>query len=314
MKKWLIAGSSGMAGRAILRAVEERGDSKIYKVSTDICDLRDAVKTIDLFQEIKPDFVVDAAARVGGIVANSSKPVDFLLENMQIQNNLMNASHTVGVEKFVFLSSSCVYPKFAPQPIKENSLMTGVLEKTNSAYAVAKISGMRLIEAYREQYGYSWISVMPTNLFGPYDNFSTETSHVLPALIRKFHDAKTNKKSSVILWGTGNPLREFMHVTDFSDALLMVIEKYNESETINIGTGLDISILDLANKIKEVVGFKGELIWDSTKPDGTPKKQLDVTKLKRIGFLRNISLDQRLVETYDWFLKALKDESVAVKL
>jgi GDP-L-fucose synthase len=314
MKKWLIAGSSGMAGRAILRAVEERGDSKIYKVSTDICDLRDAVKTLDLFQEIKPDFVVDAAARVGGIVANSSKPVDFLLENMQIQNNLMNASHTVGVEKFVFLSSSCVYPKFAPQPIKENSLMTGVLEKTNSAYAVAKISGMRLIEAYREQYGYSWISVMPTNLFGPYDNFSTETSHVLPALIRKFHDAKTNKKSSVILWGTGNPLREFMHVTDFSDALLMVIEKYNESETINIGTGLDISILDLANKIKEVVGFKGELIWDSTKPDGTPKKQLDVTKLKRIGFLRNISLDQRLVETYDWFLKALKDESVAVKL
>ena len=314
MKKWLIAGSSGMAGRAIVRAVEESGDSKIHKVSTDICDLRDAVKTLDLFQEIKPDFVVDAAAKVGGIVANSSKPVDFLLENMQIQNNLMSASHKVGVEKFVFLSSSCVYPKFAPQPIKENSLMTGVLEKTNSAYAVAKISGMRLIEAYREQYGYSWISVMPTNLFGPYDNFSTETSHVLPALIRKFHDAKINKKSSVILWGTGNPLREFMHVTDFSDALLMVIEKYNESETINIGTGLDISILDLANKIKDVVGFKGDLIWDTTKPDGTPKKQLDISKLKRIGFSRNISLGQRLVETYDWFLKALKDESISVKL
>ena len=193
MKKWLIAGSTGMAGRAIVRALEARGDSKIYKVSTDVCDLRNSIKTLDLFQEIKPDFVVDAAAKVGGIVANASKPVDFLLENMQIQNNLLSASHEVGVEKFVFLSSSCVYPKFAPQPIKENSLMTGVLEKTNSAYAVAKISGMRLIEAYREQFGYSWISVMPTNLFGPFDNFSTETSHVLPALIRKFHDAKISK-------------------------------------------------------------------------------------------------------------------------
>jgi GDP-L-fucose synthase len=314
MKKWLIAGSSGMAGRAIVRALEARGDSKIYKVSTEVCDFRNSIKTLELFQEIKPDFVVDAAAKVGGIVANASKPVDFLLENMQIQNNLLSASHEVNVEKFVFLSSSCVYPKFAAQPIKENSLMTGVLEKTNSAYAVAKISGMRLIEAYREQFGYSWISVMPTNLFGPFDNFSTETSHVLPALIRKFHDAKINKESSVVLWGTGKPLREFMHVTDFSDALLTVIEKYNDSETINIGTGEDISILDLANKIKEVVDFNGDLIWDTTKPDGTPKKQLDVSKLKQFGFSNNISLDMRLEETYDWFLKALVDKSIPLKL
>ena len=314
MKKWLVAGSSGMAGRAIVRALEARGDSKIYEVSTNVCDFRDSIKTFELFQEIRPDIVVDAAAKVGGIVANSDKPVDFLLENLQIQNNLMSASHEVGVEKFVFLSSSCVYPKFATQPIKEDSLMTGVLEETNSAYAVAKISGMRLIEAYREQFGYSWISVMPTNLFGPFDNFSTETSHVLPALIRKFHDAKINKQSSVVLWGTGKPLREFMHVTDFSDALLMVIEKYNDSETINIGTGEDITILDLAHKIKEVVGFTGDLIWDITKPDGTPKKQLDVSKLKKLGFSAQTSLDIGLEETYSWFLKALKDKSIQLKL
>jgi len=314
MKKWLVAGSSGMAGRAIVRALEARGDSKIYKVSTDVCDFRDSIKTLELFQEIRPDIVVDAAAKVGGIVANSDKPVDFLLENMQIQNNLMSASHEVGVEKFVFLSSSCVYPKFASQPIKENSLMTGVLEETNSAYAVAKISGMRLIEAYREQFGYSWISVMPTNLFGPFDNFSTETSHVLPALIRKFHDAKIKKESSVVLWGTGKPLREFMHVTDFSDALLMVIEKYNDSETINIGTGEDISIIDLAHKIKEVVDFNGDIIWDITKPDGTPKKQLDVSKLKQLGFSKHISLDIGLEETYSWFLKALENDSFKLKL
>jgi GDP-L-fucose synthase len=314
MKKWLVAGSSGMAGRAIVRALEARGDSRIYEVSTNVCDFRDSIKTFELFQEIRPDIVVDAAAKVGGIVANSDKPVDFLLENMQIQNNLMSASHEVGVEKFVFLSSSCVYPKFATQPIKENSLMTGVLEETNSAYAVAKISGMRLIEAYREQFGYSWISVMPTNLFGPFDNFSTETSHVLPALIRKFHEAKINKQSSVVLWGTGKPLREFMHVTDFSNALLMVTEKYNDNETINIGTGEDITILDLAHKIKEVVGFTGDLIWDITKPDGTPKKQLDVSKLKKLGFSEQISLDIGLEETYSWFLKALEDKSIQLKL
>jgi GDP-L-fucose synthase len=314
MKKWLVAGSSGMAGRAIVRALEARGDSRIYEVSTNVCDFRDSIKTFELFQEIRPDIVVDAAAKVGGIIANSNKPVDFLLENMQIQNNLMSASHEVGVEKFVFLSSSCVYPKFATQPIKENSLMTGVLEETNSAYAVAKISGMRLIEAYREQFGYSWISVMPTNLFGPFDNFSTETSHVLPALIRKFHEAKINKQSSVVLWGTGKPLREFMHVTDFSNALLMVTEKYNDNETINIGTGEDITILDLAHKIKEVVGFTGDLIWDITKPDGTPKKQLDVSKLKKLGFSEQISLDIGLEETYSWFLKALEDKSIQLKL
>ena len=314
MKKWLVAGSSGMAGRAIVRALEARGDSKIYEVSTNVCDFRDSIKTFELFQEIRPDIVVDAAAKVGGIVANSDKPVDFLLDNMQIQNNLMSASHEVGVEKFVFLSSSCVYPKFATQPIKENSLMTGVLEETNSAYAVAKISGMRLIEAYREQFGYSWISVMPTNLFGPFDNFSTETSHVLPALIRKFHEAKISKQSSVVLWGTGTPLREFMHVTDFSNALLMVTEKYNDNETINIGTGEDITILDLAHKIKEVVGFTGDLIWDITKPDGTPKKQLDVSKLKKLGFSEQISLDIGLEETYSWFLKALEDKSIQLKL
>ena len=314
MKKWLVAGSSGMAGRAIVRALEARGDSRIYEVSTNVCDFRDSIKTFELFQEIRPDIVVDAAAKVGGIIANSDKPVDFLLENMQIQNNLMSASHEVGVEKFVFLSSSCVYPKFATQPIKENSLMTGVLEETNSAYAVAKISGMRLIEAYREQFGYSWISVMPTNLFGPFDNFSTETSHVLPALIRKFHEAKINKQSSVVLWGTGKPLREFMHVTDFSNALLMVTEKYNDNETINIGTGEDITILDLAHKIKEVVGFTGDLIWDITKPDGTPKKQLDVSKLKKLGFSEQISLDIGLEETYIWFLKALEDKSIQLKL
>jgi len=282
MAKWLVAGASGMVGRAIVRLAKEEGITEIIEVSSSTCDLRNLQQTQTLLLDTKPDVVIDAAAKVGGILANSTEPVDFLLNNTQIQNNLFSASHLAKVKKVIFLSSSCVYPKLATQPIKESSLLTGPLEETNSAYAVAKISGMRLIQAYRQQFGHSWISVMPTNLFGSHDNFSLTSSHVLPALIRKFHEAKLNNSSSVTLWGSGNPKRELMNVDQFAKALLLVIADYDSEEAINIGTGKDLSIKELAALVKEVVGFKGEIIWDSQKPDGTPRRVLDVSKIENL--------------------------------
>ena len=309
MAKWLIAGSSGMVGRGIVRIAKSQGITDIVEVNSKTCDLRNLQKTRELLLDTKPDVVIDAAAKVGGILANSTEPVDFMINNLQIQTNLFSASHEANVKKVVFLSSSCVYPKLAAQPIKESSLLTGSLEETNSAYAVAKIAGMRLIQSYRQQFNRNWISVMPTNLFGTFDNFSTTTSHVLPALIRKFHDAKVNNESSVTLWGTGKPKRELMEVDEFARALLLIVEKYDDVETINIGTGKDLSIKEISEIVKEVIGFQGEVIWDESKPDGTPRKLLDITKLKNLGYEPHEDLKTGITKTYEWF----KQELVSAK-
>ena len=305
MAKWLIAGSSGLVGRGIVRIAKSQGITDIVEVTSKTCDLRNMQKTRELLLDTKPDVVIDAAAKVGGILANSTEPVDFMINNLQIQTNLFSASHEANVRKVVFLSSSCVYPKLAAQPIKESSLLTGSLEETNSAYAVAKIAGMRLIQAYRQQYNRNWISVMPTNLFGTFDNFSTTTSHVLPALIRKFHDAKTNNESKVTLWGSGKPKRELMEVDEFARALLLIVEKYDDAETINIGTGKDLSIKEISEIVKEVVGFHGEIVWDESKPDGTPRKLLDISKITKLGYQPHEDLKTGIAKTYEWFKREL---------
>jgi GDP-L-fucose synthase len=314
MTKWLIAGSSGMVGRGIVRIAKSQGISDIVEVTSKTCDLRNLQKTRELLLDIKPDVVIDAAAKVGGILANSTEPVDFLLNNLQIQASLFSACHEANVRKVVFLSSSCVYPKLAEQPIKESSLLTGSLEETNSAYAIAKIAGMRLIQAYRQQYNRHWISVMPTNLFGMFDNFSTNSSHVLPALIRKFHDAKTNNESKVILWGSGIPKRELMEVDEFARALLLVVDKYDDLETINIGTGKDLTIKEISDIVKNVVGFQGEVVWDDSKPNGTPRKLLDITKLKNLGYESQMDLKTGITNTYDWFKRELVSSKSDLRL
>jgi GDP-L-fucose synthase len=298
-----------MVGRGIVRIAKSQGISDIVEVTSKTCDLRNLQKTRELLLDTKPDVVIDAAAKVGGILANSTEPVDFMINNLQIQTNLFSASHEANVRKVVFLSSSCVYPKLAEQPIKESSLLTGSLEETNSAYAVAKIAGMRLIQAYRQQYNRNWISVMPTNLFGTFDNFSTSTSHVLPALIRKFHDAKTKNESKVTLWGSGKPKRELMEVDEFARALLLIVEKYDDAETINIGTGKDLSIKEISEIVKEVVGFQGEVVWDDSKPDGTPRKLLDISKITKLGYQPHEDLKTGIAKTYEWF----KQELVSAK-
>ena len=298
-----------MVGRGIVRIAKSQGITDIVEVTSKTCDLRNLQKTRELLLDTKPDVVIDAAAKVGGILANSTEPVDFMINNLQIQTNLFSASHEANVRKVVFLSSSCVYPKLAEQPIKESSLLTGSLEETNSAYAVAKIAGMRLIQAYRQQFNRNWISVMPTNLFGPFDNFSTTTSHVLPALIRKFHDAKTNNESRVTLWGSGKPKRELMEVDEFARALLLIVEKYDDAETINIGTGKDLSIKEISEIVKEVVGFQGEVVWDESKPDGTPRKLLDISKITKLGYQPHEDLKTGIAKTYEWF----KQELVSAK-
>ena len=314
MTKWLVAGASGMVGRAIVRNAKSQGISEIVEVTSKTCDLRDTQKTRQLLLDTKPDVVIDAAAKVGGILANSTQPVEFMINNLQIQTNLFSASHEANVNKVVFLSSSCVYPKHAQQPIKESSLLTGPLEETNSAYAIAKISGMRLIQAYRQQFGRNWISVMPTNLYGTFDNFSVTSSHVLPALIRKFHDAKIKKAKEVVLWGTGTPKRELMEVDDFAAALTLVVNKYDDDETINIGVGEDQTISEIAQIIKDTVGFEGKISWDQTKPDGTPRKLLEVTKLKNLDFSPALNLKEGVRKTYDWFLAQIEIKNPELRL
>jgi GDP-L-fucose synthase len=314
MAKWLVAGASGMVGRAIVRIARNQGISEIVEVTSKSCDLTDPNNTHQLLMDTKPDVVIDAAAKVGGILANSSEPVEFMIDNLQIQTNLFSASHEADVKRVVFLSSSCVYPKYANQPIKESSLLTGSLEETNSAYAIAKISGMRLIQAYRQQYGRNWISVMPTNLYGTFDNFSTTSSHVLPALIRKFHDAKLKNENQVTLWGTGKPQRELMEVDDFARALTLVINKYDDEETINIGVGKDQTIREIAQIIKEVIGFNGEIVWDTSKPDGTPRKLLEISKLRTLGFEPEFNLKEGVAKTYKWFLEQIELKSSDLRL
>jgi GDP-L-fucose synthase len=298
----LVAGGSGLVGSAIVRAYEKTNENVIGISSKDL-NLLDRDKTFKFIKEIKPSVIIDAAAKVGGIGGNNNYPVEFLSENIRIQSNLMDAAHSSGVEKLLFLGSSCIYPRNCAQPIKEEYILTGELEETNSAYAVAKIAGIELIKSYRKEYGYSWITVMPTNLYGAKDNFDLENSHVIPALIRKILDAKLNNLHEVVLWGTGSPIREFLHVDDLARAVLVCLEKYNDPQHINIGSGVEISIKDLALKISNQIGYNGEIIWDSNRPDGTPRKVLDATKIFKLGWKPNISLDQGIRSTIDWYLE-----------
>jgi GDP-L-fucose synthase len=296
----LVAGGTGLAGSAIVRELE-RVNKKVIGISSKDVDLLDRAKTFSFIKDLKPTLIIDAAAKVGGVGSNNAYPVEFLSQNLQIQSNLMDAAHEAKVEKFVFLGSSCIYPRNCAQPIKEDYLLTGELEQTNSAYAVAKIAGIELIKSYRKEYGHAWISVMPTNLYGPNDNFDLENSHVLPALIRKFVEAKRNNSPEVVLWGSGTPLREFLHVDDLAKAILICLEKYDDSQQINIGSGDEISIKDLGQKIANLTGFTGKVVWDANRPDGTPRKVLDSKKINKLGWKRAITLDQGIASTVKWY-------------
>jgi GDP-L-fucose synthase len=299
--KIYVAGHRGLVGSAIVRAIDAEGKHTwIGRTRTEL-DLLDRKAVFEFLAKEKPDAVVIAAAKVGGIHANDTYPVEFLTENLQIEANLMDGAHAAQIEKLLFLGSSCVYPKLALQPIKEEYLLTGELEKTNEAYALAKISGLKLVQAYRKQYGHKWISAMPTNMYGPGDNFDLENSHVLPALIRKFHDAKSQGSASVTLWGTGSPKREFLHSDDLGRACTYLLEHYDDDVAINVGVGEDIAIKDLAELIKGVVGFEGEIHWDSSKPDGTPRKLLDVSRIESLGWKATIGLEDGIRSTYEWF-------------
>jgi len=301
--KIYIAGHRGMVGAAIARKLQSLGYHHVIGKSSKEMDLRSQSEVETFFKAEQPDIVIDAAARVGGILANNSYPYPFLMENLQIQNNLIDASLKYGVEKFIFLGSSCIYPRLAPQPIKEEYLLTSALEPTNEWYAIAKIAGVKACEAIRKQYGKAYVSLMPTNLYGLFDNFDLETSHVLPAMIRKFHDAKVGGNKPVTLWGTGSPMREFLHVSDMAEAVVFAMEHTLKDNLYNVGTGKDLSIKELALLIQETVGHKGEIIWDSSKPDGTPRKLLDVSKLEKEGWKAKINLEKGIKDTYRWFLE-----------
>jgi GDP-L-fucose synthase len=302
-EKIFVAGHGGLAGSALVRRLEADGFTNLVTRDRAQLDLTREQPVRDFFAKEKPAVVILAAAKVGGIKANNDQPVEFLLDNLRIQNNVIAAAHEFDAQKLLFLGSSCIYPKHAPQPIPETALLTGPLEPTNQAYAIAKISGIELCQAYAREYGRNFISAMPTNLYGPNDNFDLETSHVLPALMRKAHDAKKSGASELVVWGTGKPRREFLHVDDLASACLFLLGKYDSPEIINVGWGEDISIRELAELICDVVGFQGKLAWDSTKPDGTPRKLLDVTKLRNLGWKPSIPLREGIVRTYDWFLK-----------
>jgi GDP-L-fucose synthase len=301
--KVVVAGSTGLAGSAISAAFSAQGH-QVIGLNRSIVDLMDGAATQEFLINTKPDLVVDAAAKVGGIGANSTFPVEFLADNITIQGNLMNAAHVAGVEKFVFLGSSCIYPRDCAQPIKEEYLMTGPLEATNSAYAIAKIAGIELVNSYRKEYGTKWISLMPTNLYGPRDNFDLAASHVLPAFIRRFVDATESGAEKVVLWGSGSPLREFLHVDDLAQAVLVASEKYDSSLHLNIGTGEDLSIKALAGIVANSAGFSGEIEWDASKPDGTPRKVLDVSRIKALGWKPTITLEAGIASTIAWYKAA----------
>ena len=301
--KIYVAGHNGMVGSAIIRKLKMAGYSNILVRSSKELDLRNQRHVEEFFQSEKPDYIFLAAAKVGGILANNTYKASFMYDNLSIQNNVIHAAYKNHVKKLLFLGSSCIYPKFAAQPIREESLLTSELEPTNEPYAIAKIAGLKMCQFYREQYNCNFISLMPTNLYGPNDNFDLKNSHVLPALLRKFHEAKINKKSSVTLWGTGNPLREFLHVNDLAKACIHFMLSYNEKSPVNIGTGKDISIHELATEIKKIVGFEGEILWDKNKPDGTPRKLMDVTKAKQSGWESSITLLDGIRMTYDWYVQ-----------
>ena len=311
--KIYVAGHCGMVGSAVVRELERNGYSNLIFKSSSELDLRNQ-NTVNAFFELeKPDVVIDAAARVGGILANRDYPYQFLMENMQIQNNLIDGALKFGVDKFIFLGSSCIYPKHAPQPLKEEYLLTDSLEPTNEWYAIAKISGVKACEAIRKQFGKDYISLMPTNLYGYFDNFDLKTSHVLPAMIRKFHEAKLNNHSDVALWGSGTPMREFLFVDDMASAVLFALEKKLPEHLYNVGTGKDITIKTLAETIQRIVGHQGRILWDSSKPDGTPRKLMDISKMHALGWKHQVELEEGIQMTYEWFLEN-GDEIKEVKL
>ena len=296
----IVAGYTGLVGSAIFESLISRGES-VVGINSKVVNLLDRNSTFEFIKDNKPDLVIDAAAIVGGIVANNEFRVEFLSKNLQIQSNLMDASHAANVKRFVFLGSSCIYPRQCPQPIKEEYLMTGPLEETNSAYAIAKIAGLELVKSYRKQYSRRWISLMPTNIYGPRDNFDLETSHVLPALVNRYVTASRSAASEVTLWGTGAPKREFLHSSDLASAVLLACEKYDSDIQLNVGTGQDLSIKELAIKVSQLAGFNGQTNWDSTKPDGTQRKVLDVSRLKALGWEPKVSLEEGIKETIQYF-------------
>ncbi|WP_089377591.1 GDP-L-fucose synthase family protein [Lutibacter flavus] len=301
--KIYIAGHRGMVGSAVWRALEKKGYTNLIGKTSQEVDLRNQEAVQNFIKAEKPVAIVDAAAKVGGILANSENQYEFLLHNLQIQNNLIQAAHEFDLEKFVFLGSSCIYPKLAPQPLKEEYLLTGALEPTNEGYAIAKIAGVKLCQAIRNQYNKDFVSLMPTNLYGPNDNFDLKSSHVLPAMLRKFHEAKLDNDAPVKLWGTGKPMREFLHVDDLAKAVVFAIENGLPEHLYNVGTGTDVTIKQLAETIQKEVGHKGNIDWDSTKPDGTPRKLLDVSKLHKLGWKAEIDLQNGIEGTYKWFLE-----------
>jgi GDP-L-fucose synthase len=301
--KIYIAGHNGMVGSAVWRALIAHGYTNLLGMTSKELDLRNQAEVTEFISKEKPTAIIDAAAKVGGILANNNYPYPFLMENLQIQNNLINAAHRNEIGKFIFLGSSCIYPKKAPQPLKEEYLLTGPLESTNEWYAIAKIAGVKACEAIRKQFGKDFVSLMPTNLYGPYDNFDLETSHVLPAMIRKFHEAKKNNHADVILWGSGTPMREFLHVDDMARAIIFTLENKMPDNLYNVGTGVDVTIKELAKTIQEIIGHTGKIVWDNSKPDGTPRKLMDIGKLNSLGWEASIKLSKGIEDTYDWFLK-----------
>lgn len=303
--KIYIAGHKGLVGSSIVRLLKAKGYTNLLLRSSAELDLTEQAAVAAFFQQERPEYTFLAAAKVGGIVANNTYPAEFIYENLMIQSNVIHQAYLSGVKKLLFLGSSCIYPKLAPQPLKEESLLTGPLEPTNESYAIAKIAGIKMCQSYNRQYGTKFISAMPTNLYGPNDNFDLETSHVLPALIRKFHEAKVVNADRVTIWGTGSPYREFIHVDDAADACLFLMQNYEENEITNIGTGEELTIKDLALLIKKIVDFDGELVFDTSKPDGTPRKLSDVSKLNALGWRHKIGIEEGIRNTYDWYRKAL---------
>jgi len=300
--KIYVAGHRGLVGSAIVRRLQTEGyNNLLFRTSAEV-DLREQAAVRAFFADAQPDYVILAAAKVGGILANDTYPAEFIYDNLMMEANIIDAAHRVGVKKLLALGSTCIYPKLAPQPLKEEYLLTGPLEPTNEWYAVAKIAGIKLCQAFRRQYGCHYIAAMPTNLYGPGDNFDLEKSHVLPAMIRKFHTAQENNEASVTLWGTGKPLREFLHVDDLADACLFLLQNYDGEEIVNIGVGEDLSIAELADIVRDVVGFGGKIVYDTSKPDGTPRKLVDVSRINGLGWRAKIGLREGVAQTYRWFL------------
>ena len=305
--KIYIAGHQGMVGSAVWRALKKKGYTNLLGKTSSELDLRNQQAVVDFYKKEQPEIVINSAAKVGGILANNDFPYQFIMENLQIQNNLIDGAHKSDIEKFIFLGSSCIYPKFAPQPLKEEYLLTDSLEPTNEWYAIAKITGVKACQAIRKQYQKDYVSLMPTNLYGYFDNFDLKSSHVLPAMLRKFHEAKLNNHSDVVLWGSGTPMREFLFVDDMADAVIFVIENNMPQYLYNIGSGKDIRIKELAEIIQRITGHKGEIIWDSSKPDGTPRKLMNISKMKELGWEYSTDLEVGVKQTYAWFLENIEN-------